>query len=54
MLSLYSLLAVALAGGASAFTPSGFEPASENNLTVAFGSKLAMNGVQVLRAGNLH
>ncbi|KAI9650386.1 hypothetical protein NHQ30_000400 [Ciborinia camelliae] len=44
------LLAVALAGGASAFTPSGFEPASTNNLTVAYGSKLAMNGIQVLRA----
>ncbi|ESZ89758.1 hypothetical protein SBOR_9858 [Sclerotinia borealis F-4128] len=50
MFSVTSFLAVALAGGASAFTPSGFTPASTNNLTVAYGSKLAMNGIQVLRA----
>ncbi|KAB8291656.1 hypothetical protein EYC80_006456 [Monilinia laxa] len=50
MFSLSSFLAVALAGGASAFTPSGFEPASSENLTVAYGSKLAVNGIQMLRA----
>lgn len=53
MFPVTSLLTVALAGGASAFTPSGFEPATTNNLTVAYGSKLAMNGIQVLRAGKL-
>ncbi|RAL58364.1 hypothetical protein DID88_006044 [Monilinia fructigena] len=50
MFCLCSLFAVALAGRASAFTPSGFEPASSENLTVAYGSKLAINGIQMLRA----
>ncbi|QSZ37779.1 hypothetical protein DSL72_008878 [Monilinia vaccinii-corymbosi] len=50
MLSILSLFAVALAGRASAFTPPGFEPASNKNLTVAYASKLAINGIQVLRA----
>jgi hypothetical protein len=46
-----SLIAVALAGVAAAFTPPGFEPASSNNLTVAFGSVLAVNGVDIPKAG---
>ncbi|KAG4026846.1 hypothetical protein MFRU_036g00790 [Monilinia fructicola] len=50
MLSLSSFFAVALAGGASAFTPPGFEPASSQNLIVAYDSKLAVNGIQMLRA----
>ncbi|RAL59582.1 hypothetical protein DID88_006575 [Monilinia fructigena] len=50
MFCLCSFFAVALAGRASAFTPSGFEPASSENLTVAYGSKLAINGIQMLRA----
>ncbi|PQE03452.1 phosphatidylethanolamine-binding PEBP protein [Rutstroemia sp. NJR-2017a BVV2] len=50
MYTISSLLAVALAGGVSAFTPTGFEPASSNNLTVAYGKTLAINGRQILRA----
>ncbi|KAA8563819.1 hypothetical protein EYC84_011834 [Monilinia fructicola] len=50
MISLSSFFAVALAGGASAFTPPGFEPASSQNLIVAYDSKLAVNGIQILRA----
>ncbi|PQE19436.1 phosphatidylethanolamine-binding PEBP protein [Rutstroemia sp. NJR-2017a BBW] len=50
MYTISSLLAVALAGGVSAFTPTGFEPASSNNLTVAYGKTLAINGKQILRA----
>ncbi|KAM3073381.1 hypothetical protein ACMFMG_004718 [Clarireedia jacksonii] len=50
MYTLSALLAMTLAGGASAFTPAGFQPASSNNLTVAYGNKLAMNGQQILRA----
>ncbi|ATZ58860.1 hypothetical protein BCIN_16g05195 [Botrytis cinerea B05.10] len=50
MLCIVSVLTVALAGGASAFTPPGFEPSSTNDLTVAYGSKLATNGIQMLRA----
>ncbi|THV44683.1 hypothetical protein BGAL_0595g00030 [Botrytis galanthina] len=50
MFGVISVLTVALAGGASAFTPSGFEPSSTNDLTVAYGSKLATNGIQMLRA----
>lgn len=53
MLCIVSVLTVALAGGASAFTPPGFEPSSTNDLTVAYGSKLATNGIQMLRAGKL-
>lgn len=53
MLSLSSFFAVALAGGASAFTPPGFEPASSQNLIVAYDSKLAVNGIQMLRAGDV-
>jgi len=44
------LLASALAGAVAAFTPPGFEPASSNNLTVAFGNTLAVNGVNLPRA----
>ncbi|KAF7944509.1 hypothetical protein EAE96_010900 [Botrytis aclada] len=50
MFCVISVLTVALAGGASAFTPPGFEPSSTNDLTVAYGSKLATNGIQMLRA----
>jgi hypothetical protein len=45
------LITVALAGAACAFTPPGFEPASSNNLTVAFGNVLAVNGVDIPKAG---
>ncbi|TVY81851.1 Protein FLOWERING LOCUS T [Lachnellula suecica] len=45
-----SLIAVAFAGAATAFTPVGFEPASTNNLTVAFGNTLAINGVNLPKA----
>jgi hypothetical protein len=49
-----SLIAVALAGVATAFTPPGFEPASSNNLTVAFGNVLAVNGVDIPKAGKFY
>ena len=42
---------LALAGVATAFTPPGFQPASTNNLTVAFGNTLAINGVNLPKAG---
>ncbi|TVY41697.1 hypothetical protein LSUB1_G003164 [Lachnellula subtilissima] len=41
---------LALAGVATAFTPAGFQPASTNNLTVAFGNTLAINGVNLPQA----
>ncbi|KAF5871056.1 putative phosphatidylethanolamine-binding protein pebp protein [Botrytis fragariae] len=50
MFCVIHVLTLALAGGASAFTPPGFEPSSTNDLTVAYGSKLATNGIQMLRA----
>ena len=46
-----TLITVALAGAAVAFTPAGFEPASKKNLTVAFGNTLAVNGVDIPKAG---
>lgn len=48
-----SLLVVALAGAVAAFTPPGFAPASANNLAVAYGTVLAMNGVVVPKAGKI-
>ncbi|KAK6584702.1 hypothetical protein PZA11_002926 [Diplocarpon coronariae] len=39
-----SLIHVALAGAATAITPSGFAPASNVDLIVAFGNTLALNG----------
>jgi hypothetical protein len=50
---LSSFIAVAFAGAATAFTPVGFQPASTNNLTVAFGNTLAMNGFNIPKAGQL-
>lgn len=44
------IAAVALAGAAIAFTPPGFQPASTNNLTVAFGNVLAVNGKDIPKA----
>ncbi|TVY49184.1 Protein FLOWERING LOCUS T [Lachnellula cervina] len=41
---------IALAGIVTAFTPVGFQPASTNNLTVAFGNTLATNGVNLPKA----
>jgi hypothetical protein len=49
MLSSY-LFALAIAGTATAATPKAFEPASTNDLTVAFGTTLATNGVNIPRA----
>jgi len=46
-----SLVVIALAGAGTAFTPSGFEPASTANLTVAFGNILAVNGVDLQKDG---
>ncbi|TVY37791.1 hypothetical protein LOCC1_G005446 [Lachnellula occidentalis] len=43
-------LIITLAGVVSAFTPVGFQPASTNNLTVAFGNTLAINGVNLPKA----
>ncbi|TVY19628.1 hypothetical protein LARI1_G003338 [Lachnellula arida] len=43
-------ITLALAGIATAFTPVGFQPASTNNLTVAFGNTLAVNGVNLPKA----
>jgi hypothetical protein len=45
------LITVSLAGAVAAFTPPGFEPASSNNLAVAFGNVLAVNGVDIPKAG---
>ena len=45
------LITVSLAGAVTAFTPAGFEPASSKNLTVAFGNVLAVNGVDIPKAG---
>lgn len=42
-----SILAVALAGVATAVTPSGFTPASTKDLFVSFGNTLAVNGVDL-------
>lgn len=53
MLPSSFIIAVAFAGAATAFTPVGFQPASTNNLTVAFGNTLAMNGVNLPKAGSL-
>jgi hypothetical protein len=46
-----TILPFALAGAAIAFTPPGFEPASKQNLTVAFGNTLAVNGKEIQKAG---
>lgn len=48
-----SFLLVVLAGAATAFTPAGFQPASSNNLTVVFGNTLAINGKNILKAGEI-
>ncbi|CZR60256.1 uncharacterized protein PAC_10152 [Phialocephala subalpina] len=45
-----TFIAVALAGAAIAFTPSGFQPASTQNMTVAFGNTLAINGKEMQKA----
>jgi len=50
MLSVF-VLAVGLSGAVKAFTPAGFQPASAANLTVAFGNTLAVNGVDLPKAG---
>jgi hypothetical protein len=50
MLSSY-VIALAVAGAANAATPNGFRPASTADLTVAFGSELATDGVNIPRAG---
>ncbi|KAI9049661.1 hypothetical protein LZ554_006686 [Drepanopeziza brunnea f. sp. 'monogermtubi'] len=44
------LIAVALAGAATAVTPSGFQPASTTDLVVAFGNTLAVNGKMLTKA----
>lgn len=46
-------ITVVLAGAATvlAFTPPGFQPASTSNLTVAFGNTLALNGIDIPKAG---
>ncbi|KAG9231303.1 phosphatidylethanolamine-binding protein [Amylocarpus encephaloides] len=49
MLSSY-IFTLALAGTSFAATPKAFEPASNGDLMVAFGSKLATNGVNIPRA----
>lgn len=46
-----SILAVALAGAAIAFTPSGFTPSSTQNMSVIFGNTLAINGKEMQKAG---
>lgn len=48
-----SFIAVVVAGAATviAFTPPGFQPASTSNLTVAFGNTLALNGIDIPKAG---
>ncbi|TVY91211.1 hypothetical protein LAWI1_G002291 [Lachnellula willkommii] len=43
-------ITLALVGITTAFTPVGFQPASTNNLTVAFGNTLAVNGVNLPKA----
>ncbi len=48
-----SFFAVALAGAATAVTPSGFQPASNSDLIVAFGNTLALNGKSMTKAGSL-
>ena len=53
MLSPY-LLALAVAGTVNAATPNAFEPASTQDLTVAFGTELATNGVNIARASKYH
>ncbi|KUJ11484.1 uncharacterized protein LY89DRAFT_722631 [Mollisia scopiformis] len=45
-----TILAVALAGAAIAFTPSGFQPSSTQNMTVVFGNTLAVNGKEMQKA----
>jgi hypothetical protein len=52
-LTIYTstLIAIALAGVASAFTPPGIEPSSLQNLRVAFGDTLAVYGVDLPKAG---
>ncbi|EKD16353.1 uncharacterized protein L3040_008453 [Drepanopeziza brunnea f. sp. 'multigermtubi'] len=44
------LIAVALAGAATAVTPPGFQPASTTDLVVAFGNTLAVNGKLLTKA----
>lgn len=46
-----SIIAVALAGAATAFTPAGFLPSTTQNLTVVFGDTLAINGKEMQKAG---
>lgn len=47
--SLAVMLGYALA--ALAKTPDGFQPASNNDLIVAFGAQSALNGVNLPKAG---
>lgn len=46
-----TILAVALAGAAIAITPSGFTPSSSQDMTVAFGNTLAVNGKEMQKEG---
>jgi len=46
-----SLIAVAFAGVATAVTPSGFKPQSTKDIFVSFGNTLAVNGVDLPKAG---
>lgn len=50
MLSSF-ILAALTAATAIAYTPPGFEPSSSQNLTVAFGSTLAVNGRDIVKSG---
>lgn len=45
------VIAVALAGAATAATPPGFQPSSNADLIVAFGNTLALNGKMMTKAG---
>lgn len=47
---LFILIAAAFATVSHAFIPPNFEPSSSQNLTVAFGSTPALNGVVIARA----
>jgi hypothetical protein len=46
-----STIVVALAGAVSAYTPPNFQPSNTGNLTVAFGTVSALNGVNLPREG---
>jgi hypothetical protein len=48
----FLLITACIAGAATAFTPTGFVPASTNNLTVAYGSVLAIDGTNIPKNGN--